>query len=121
MDGTFTAAGAKQQRFLHGETSNRKETPEFRAYKEAKRRCSCRHYYADRGIKFLFKSFADFLKAIGRKPSKSHVLDRIDNDGHYELGNVRWATKSESSKNRRMTPQWLRHLHKIRRLQRSTP
>ena len=29
------------------------------------------------------------------------LLDRIDNDGHYETGNVRWSTKLEQARNRR--------------------
>jgi len=31
------------------------------------------------------------------------MLDRINNDGHYEPGNVRWATTHEQMLNRRMT------------------
>jgi len=38
------------------------------------------------------------------------MLDRIDNDGHYKPGNVRWSTRSESMKNRRMTKHWLHFL-----------
>lgn len=41
----------------------------------------------------------DILASIGEPPPK-RVLDRIDNDGNYEPGNVRWATLSESNKNR---------------------
>lgn len=35
------------------------------------------------------------------KPSKKHSLDRIDNNGHYEVSNVRWATSIEQNNNRR--------------------
>lgn len=30
-----------------------------------------------------------------------HSIDRIDNDGHYETGNIRWATADEQSRNKR--------------------
>ena len=29
------------------------------------------------------------------------MLDRTDNDGHYEAGNLKWSTVSESTSNRR--------------------
>lgn len=38
---------------------------------------------------------------LGNRPSLSHTLDRIDNDGHYEPGNLRWATKSQQNTNQR--------------------
>ena len=79
--------------------------PEHRAYVGAHSRCSnpnMRQWknYGGRGIKFLFTSFEQFLSHIGLKPSPELSLDRIDNDGNYEVGNVRWATKAQQMASR---------------------
>lgn len=83
-------------------------TPECAAYYGARYRCSGKgviaKYYAARGIKFLFNSFEEFFVELGPRPTPQHSLDRIDNDGHYEPGNVRWATRKEQQNNRRNTP-----------------
>lgn len=90
----------------HGECVGDYMTPEYRAYIRANRRCNNSKdeqysYYGGRGIKFLFNSYPEFLTEIGRKPSPKHSLDRINNNGPYEVGNVRWATKKEQVYNRR--------------------
>lgn len=82
-------------------------TPEMRAYNGAKKRCDAipggKDYkdYAGRGIRFLFISFDQWFTELGPRPSPNHSVDRINNDGHYELGNVRWALPEEQGKNRR--------------------
>jgi len=86
-------------------TKWRSQTPEYRAYIDAKSRCnnpnSQRWYtHGGRGIKFLFKNFDEFFAAVGERPN-GMTLDRINNDGHYEAGNVRWATPSQQVSNRR--------------------
>lgn len=61
--------------------------------------------YGGRGIRFNFAGAAAAAQWIdsnlGPRPSPAHTIDRIDNDGHYEAGNLRWATKSEQQYNRR--------------------
>ncbi len=91
---------------VHGQARHDRTTPEYRAYHNAKRRCTHpnKHdwkYYGGRGIKFLFTSFVEFYRCIGDKPSPRHELDRIDVNGHYQPGNVRWVTKEESRRNMR--------------------
>lgn len=66
------------------------------------------HYknYGGRGITIYEKwinSFENFYKDVGDRPSLKHTLDRIDNDGNYEPGNVKWSTKKEQMRNRRNT------------------
>jgi len=63
--------------------------------------------YGGRGIRLHpeWVEAAPFLAYIaavlGPRPSPRHSLDRIDNDGHYEPGNLRWATFEEQNRNRR--------------------
>lgn len=64
------------------------------------------HNYGSRGITVCaswLTSFAAFIEHIGPKPSPELSLDRIDNDGHYEPGNVRWATNAQQQANRRIS------------------
>lgn len=62
------------------------------------------HSYGGRGIEVRFDSpieFVEHLLTLEGCDDPSLVLDRIDNDGHYEPGNLRFATYSQSSANTR--------------------
>ena len=89
------------------------KTDEARIFRTAKNRCEnprnkdfCR--YGGRGIKFKFGSLTAFIEHVGRRPTRQHSLDRIDPNGHYAPGNVRWATIETQSNNRR-TSKMLTH------------
>ncbi len=97
---------------IHGYAAERgrggKLPPELASYYSAKSRCTNPNAqawanYGGRGIQFRFTSFEQFLAELGHKPTPQHSLDRIDNDGHYEPGNVRWAERKEQGFNRRTT------------------
>ncbi len=83
---------------------------EYSAWSMAKQRCgNPRHpRFADwggRGIRVCdewLHDFPAFLAHIGPRPGPEFSLDRIDNDGDYEPGNVRWATRVEQRRNRRL-------------------
>jgi hypothetical protein len=91
---------------IHGEGRRGRRTPEYEVYKGLRKRCNnkhCQDYpdYGGRGIECRFTSYQEFLGEVGRRPSSTHKIDRINNDGHYEIGNVKWSTDIESANNKR--------------------
>lgn len=101
--------GALNPNYRHG----RSRMPEYFAWKNVIYRCtnpssSVYKYYGGRGIAVCdrWKDFDNFLADVGPRPSVKHSIDRIDNDGNYEPGNVRWATKKVQMNNKRQANQF---------------
>jgi hypothetical protein len=92
-------------RIKHGYCVGGRAKPEYDIYYSAKDRCEnprsvAWNDYGGRGIQFKFKSFIEFINHVGPRPA-GRTLDRIDVNGHYEIGNVRWATWEQQMANRR--------------------
>lgn len=71
----------------------------WKSYWRAKKRVSENHKNAYGHVEFRFNSFEEWFTELGPRPEGMSV-DRIDPKGHYEPGNVRWATHKQQCRNR---------------------
>ena len=110
--GKTTSCGCKRSRSnltINGvKISSRAFPGEYSSWQSMQSRCydeastSYKHY-GGRGIKIYqewINSFETFILDMGVKPTPSHQIDRINNDGDYAPGNCKWSTPKEQAANR---------------------
>lgn len=104
--GNTISCGCARKIFNGARTHGMSGHPALESYKGAKQRCTCETgsdyaYYGGRGVEFLLPPFEEFWTIMQATWFKGATLDRIDNEGNYEIGNVRWATRKEQCLNTR--------------------
>ncbi len=107
--GKTRSCGCSAGATRHGHVLGREKSPTWRSWASMKSRClnSRAHefpLYGGRGITVCARwmVFEAFLEDMGFRPSGTS-LDRIDVNGNYEPGNVRWATAAVQGRNKRTT------------------
>lgn len=111
--GCFRSKSIQQRNFVHGFfLDSKRKQHAYVVWTGMKQRCFNQNskdykHYGGRGIavcdewKDNFQAFYDHVSQLPHFGEEGYSLDRINNDGNYKPGNVRWATAKEQMNNRR--------------------
>lgn len=109
--GNTKSCGCYRKNFAvtHGATAE--SDPDYELWKSMKKRCTNTrdryyHRYGGRGIKVFsiwlhdFGAFRAYIRTLPHYGEPGYTLDRIENSGNYEPGNLKWSTPKEQANNR---------------------
>jgi hypothetical protein len=121
LDGQVVSCGCSQKRLDGFPRSH----PLYGTWYQMLRRCEDSESdsydrYGGRGIAVCERwhdpwLFVQDIEALGLRPAGA-TLDRVDNDGDYEPGNVQWAARKAQQRNRqlsRVTAQRREHVREL--------
>ena len=104
--------GTPNKSYKHGGKVNGKATHLYSVWRCMKSRCfykkdRCYYLYGARGVSVYplwvknFSAFREYVESLPNYNEDNRQLDRINNNGNYEPGNIRWATFKENASNKR--------------------
>jgi hypothetical protein len=115
----------RENRHRHGESPRGNTSSLYQCWRNIKERW-LNHQdpgfknYGGRGITMWpewinnYPAFRDHvLYSIGPGPSPKYSIDRINNNGNYEPGNLKWSTRSQQMLNARSATELTKYLNEL--------
>jgi len=100
----------KEKFKTHGNTSNGVISKEYKVWHNMIQRCTNKNNkaycdYGERGISVCesWMTFENFLKDVGKRPTQTCQLDRVNNNLGYTKENCKWVERSDQMINRRIS------------------